>query len=158
MGRSADDEIATAELRAKVVALRREGATFQAIGEECGFSKQRAHEVYHEALDSIPAMEIKQYRAEQQERLDQLLRLANDVIGRDHVIVSQGRVMYETTATGDKVRLLDDGPKLQAARTILAIEERRAKLLGLDAPVKTDVSGETSVKVVLVGVDVEAIG
>lgn len=157
MPRSVDDQIATAELRAKVVALRREGCTFQAIGDELGFSRQRAHEVYREALEAIPAMEVRHYREEQQERLDQLLRAAHEVLNAEHVVVSQGRVMYETTVDGQKVKLLDGGPKLAAVRTILAIEERRAKLLGLDAPVKADLSGGVELRVSVVGVDVEAM-
>ncbi|GAA4071091.1 hypothetical protein [Nonomuraea soli] len=44
---------------------------------------------------------------------------------------------------GEVVR--DDGPTLTAIKTILAIEERRAKLLGLDTPIKQIVGGEVEV-------------
>ncbi|WP_327105869.1 hypothetical protein [Nonomuraea glycinis] len=47
----------------------------------------------------------------------------------------------------------DDAPTLTAIKTVLAIEERRAKLLGLDTPVKQQVGGDVTVTYAFEGVD-----
>jgi hypothetical protein len=53
------------------------------------------------------------------------------------------------------VEYRDDGPVLAAAKAILGIEERRAKLLGIDAPTKIGVSA--TVRYEVVGVDPEVL-
>ena len=53
--------------------------------------------------------------------------------------------------------VLDDGPTLMAIKTILQIEERRAKLFGLDTPVKQLVGGEVEVAYHFEGVDLEGL-
>jgi len=53
--------------------------------------------------------------------------------------------------------LEDDGPVLSAIDTILKIESRRAKLLGLDAPVKTDLNVNADVQYTVVGVDTDTM-
>ncbi len=56
---------------------------------------------------------------------------------------------------GEETELTDDGPALDAIRTLLRIAERRSKLLGLDAPVKVEAEGEVHVVVRGEGVNVE---
>lgn len=137
--------------RAAVMHLRRQGATFEAIGEQLGVTRQRAHQIYWQALKEIPAQEVSEYRAEQVERLDEMLRKAHEVLDRKHLTVSQGRVVRlgkpfvndDGEAEVDDGRgepLEDDAPTLNAIKTILAIEERRAKLLGLDMPAKANIT------------------
>lgn len=137
--------------KAEVLRLRRIGTTFQAIGDQLGITRQRAHQIYKTALGEIPFDEVTTYRAEQLERLDALLVEANAVLAREHLMVSQGRVVRlgepfinadgeADIAVGQGEPLEDDAPVLAAISTILKIEERRAKLLGLDAPTKTNVT------------------
>lgn len=137
--------------RAEVMRLRRAGATFEQIGEQLGISKQAAHKLYKAMLAEIPRDEIETYRAEQVERLDELLRKAHEVLARKHLTVSQGRVVRlgrpiinddgeAEIDEGHGEPLEDDAPILMAIKTILGIEERRAKLLGLDAPSKANVT------------------
>lgn len=66
--------------------------------------------------------------------LDELAREAWAVLKRDHVVVSQGRVVM----IGEEA-VPDDAPVLAAIDRLLKIQERRAKLLGLDAPTKSRV-------------------
>lgn len=61
---------------------------------------------------------------------------AMEVLEREHVTVSNGRVV----SLDDGTPLPDDGPVLQAIDRLLRIQERRARLLGLDAPVKRDLT------------------
>ncbi|MEV0382868.1 hypothetical protein [Nonomuraea sp. NPDC050643] len=138
--------------RTKVMRLRRQGQSFEAIGDQLGISKQRAHQLYWDTLKKIPAQEVAEYRVEQAERLDEMLRRAYEVLGRKHITVSNGRVIYH-----EDVPLEDDAPRLMAIKTVLAIEERRAKLLGLDTPVKQQIGGEVQVTYNFEGVDVEGL-
>src|SRR5690606_5993712 len=78
---------------------------------------------------------VELYREEELQRLDLLMTEAWAVLKRAHVTVSHGRVIYDES-TGQP--LPDDGPVLQAIDRILKIQERRAKLLGLDAPTKIE--------------------
>ncbi|MEV8638110.1 helix-turn-helix domain-containing protein [Streptosporangium sp. NPDC051023] len=126
--------------RAEVMRLRRVGHTFEQIGEQLGITRQAAHKLYKACLAEIPAEEIATYRAEQAARLDALLVEANEVLARKHVTVSNGKVI-----TIDGEPLEDDGVILDAIKTILDIEARRAKLFGLDAPTKTAVTVSDSI-------------
>jgi hypothetical protein len=130
----------------RIMQMRREGCTFQAIGDELGFSRQYAHERYTALLKDIAGHEVAEYRREQEERLDGLLRKAHEVLERQHITVSNGQVVRL-----DGQPVPDDAPTLAAIKTILDIETRRAKLLGLDAPTKTEVSG-SGLLVELVGI------
>ena len=60
-----------------------------------------------------------------------------DIAERFHVAISNGRVVYQ----GENP-VKDDGPALQAIDRLLKIQERRARLIGLDAPVKHEVRNE----------------
>lgn len=139
---------------AAIMRLRREGKTFPEIGEELGFSKQYAQRRYKELLTEIPALEVHEYRAEQLERLDWLRRENVEILRRRHVVVSQGRIVYETGPNGEKVPLKDDGPAQAALRELRQIEQLQAELVGSKAPVKADVSGGVELRVVVVGTDV----
>lgn len=136
---------------AAIMRMRREGKTFPEIGDELGFSKQYAQRRYKELLAEIPALEVAEYRAEQLERYDWLTREAVEILRRDHVHVSQGRVVRETP---DGPPLLDDGPKLAAIRELRQIEAQRSELLGTKTPVKTEGQVGVELKVSVVGVDV----
>lgn len=116
MSRSPAAKIETAERRARVIELRRGGLTFAEIGHECGFSTQRAHEVYLEALKAIPAREVDQYRAE---ALDIIHAAIEDLlpIARNH---TQPRTSVE------------------AWSQLRAWVERLAKTIGFDASAKID--------------------
>jgi len=74
-----------------------------------------------------PAQEVPEYRVEQAERLDEMLRRAYEVLERQHVSVSNGKVIYHE----DKP-LEDDTPTLMAITTVWAITDanpaRNAKI------------------------------
>lgn len=116
MSRSTEARITTAERRAHVIALRREGHTFAEIGNDLGVSAQRAHTIYLEALKEIPAREVDQFRAE---ALDLIHAAIEDLlpIARNHV---QPRTSVE------------------AWSQLRAWVERLAKTTGFDASMKID--------------------
>lgn len=129
--------LSTAEREAEAARLRSLGWTYQRIADELGWSnKGDAHhavskvlrETVQEAGDDLRALELT--------RLDALYVAANEVLAREHVTVSNGRIVSGTNGAP----ILDDAPVLQAIDRLLKIQERRSRLLGLDAPIKKDVS------------------
>ncbi|MGW6502952.1 sigma factor-like helix-turn-helix DNA-binding protein [Nonomuraea angiospora] len=144
----------TQQRKAEIVRLRRQGVEFAEIGERFGVSKQRAHQIYTQALKEIPAHEVTELRTEQAERLDDMLRRAYEVLGRRHLTVSGGSVVIDDR-TGTPV--YDDGPTLAAIKTVLLIEDQRAKLYGTYAPVKQQVGGDVTVTYTFEGVDLDAL-
>jgi hypothetical protein len=97
------------------------------------------------------------------ERLDHMMRACLDILGRDHVLVQGGKVVLTWTSypdaalgeLGTSAPMLDDGPKLAAVDRLLRISERRARLLGIDAPERVEQVGKVTVE--LVGVDLSAL-
>lgn len=129
----------TAERRAKAVEMRLAGADYDTIATTLGYSDRgAAHKDITRALEANIAEQhhsVELYREEELRTLDLLMAEAWAVLKRQHVTVSHGKVIVDED-TGQK--LLDDGPTLQAIDRILKIRERRAKLLGLDAPTKVE--------------------
>jgi hypothetical protein len=86
------------------------------------------------------------------EQLDSLYVMALEIIERNHVLVSHGKVItMKDPETGEEHPLQDDGPRLQAIQTALRIRESYQKLHGLKQPTQVAVSG--SVRYEVVGVD-----
>jgi hypothetical protein len=138
----------SARQKAQVLKLRRTGISFQAIGDQLGVTRQRAHQVYKQALEEIPAEEVSLYRAEQADRLDALLVRANAVLDAEHVIVQHGKVVMQ-----DGVPIPDQGPVLDAIRVVLAIEKQRADLYGFNVPVKQQIQSDQTITYAFEGVD-----
>jgi hypothetical protein len=57
----------------------------------------------------------------------------------------------------DGAPLLDDAPVLAAVDRLLKVQERRAKLLGLDVPVKRQVEVDGGLRYEVVGVDLDQL-
>ena len=98
-----------AERRARVLELRKQGWSFQAIGDELKVSVQRAHQLATEAL-----ADLKRESAQEAVDLD-LARL-------DELLASN----WELAMSGDP----------RAGDMVLKVMDRKAKYLGLDAPAK----------------------
>lgn len=102
---------AAIELKLKVFALRRGGGSFQEIADQVGISKTRVHQIVTEALDELSLQlshTVEHYRALELARLDKLiLRLEEQTKRSPFAVIAYLKVM-----------------------------ERRAKLLGLDRPLK----------------------
>lgn len=131
-----------AQRRAKAVEMRIAGASFQQIADELGYnSRGAACQDVTRALEAAIAEQTRAsevYREEELQRLDMLLAEAWRVMKRHHAVVSNGKVVKVDTKDGAEETLLDDGPVLAAIDRVLKIQERRAKLLGLDAPTKVE--------------------
>ena len=105
--------ITAAERRAQALDLRLAGYSFEAIGQQLGISKQAAYKHVSTALETLHTQtdnSAEQLRALELERLDALLKGC-----------------WTAATAGDS----------ESTRVALKVLERRAKLLGLDAPTKT---------------------
>lgn len=131
----------TAARDAEAARLRSRSMSYQAIGEALGISKQAAQQAVQRALRDTQQEPADDVRKLELDKLDALERRYLDIIERRHAVLHQG----EDTGFDD------DGPTLTAQAGLLRVSESRRKLLGLDSPVKVDVSG--GVKYEIVGVD-----
>jgi hypothetical protein len=145
----------TAKRDAEAATLRAKGRTFDQIAGEMGYaSRGKAYEAVMRAYADIPYEQVEEARRLDLERLDRLIEQAWAVMEREHVTVSQGRVVGKQTGfqrdpdTGEVLRdsdnqpipeyedILDDGPLLAAIREIRGLLERRAKIIGYEAPAR----------------------
>lgn len=144
---------ATARRDADAAALRAKGRTYEEIAAELGMaSRAKAYEAVQRAFAAIPYEETEEARRLDFERIDRLIAHCWDVMERDHLTVSQGRVVGKRVGwerdevTGELLRdadgeligvyedILDDGPGMTAVREIRGLLERRSKMTGYDAP------------------------
>lgn len=109
---------ATAEVELRIIELRADRQSFRAIAVELGLSHQRVHQLWTRALDRLPAQRLDEHRTEETELADtatrELLEIARD-----------SRSSART--------------KIEAWSVLRSWAERKAKLLGLDAPTRTQV-------------------
>jgi len=129
----------------------RDGKSFRELGLEHHISAERARQIYWAVVKEVPFAEVSEYRLEQLERIGELRREAIGILNTKHITISNGQVVIYN---GQPV--LDDGPRLNAILTLLKIEERQAKLLGLDAPARAEISVQ-SVNYTIVGIPTEAL-
>ena len=109
--------VKSAERRAEALAYRRQGYTYDEIGEAMDCSKQNAHKLVHRALSEMLWENVDQVRTLELARLDAMLAglWPGAIAGDGHAV---------------------DG--------VLKLMDRRARYLGIDAPVKitrTDAEG-----------------
>lgn len=78
------------------------------------------------------------------DRLDHLQQAVVKIMGRDHFVVSEGRVVRPVVAVDENNKpvfgepLIDDAPILQALDRFLKIQDRRERYLGLAAPTRVE--------------------
>ena len=104
-----------ARIDAEALRLRSAGMSYQKIANAMDCSKPTAYDRVNRALAAIPFEAVDEYRRLEGQRLDMLMEVAMD-----------------KALSGDKGSLF-------AIDRVLAIQERAAKLRGLDAPIKHEV-------------------
>lgn len=111
----------------KALDLRGEGKSYAKIAAALGISKTRAHELVLEGLDELivqSAESAEQVRVLELGRLDDLL---------DRLVIKLS-LQRKSMLTADGQRVNVPNPEERTVEAILRVMERRAKLLGLDAP------------------------
>lgn len=166
-------QVDTVHRDADAVRLRACGKTYAEIANALGYGdKSAARKAVERGLAEVIEEPAAELRTLELERLDRLTAVCWEVLEREHVTVSHGHVVrrevgIERDAAGAIVfdgagkpipiyeDLLDDGPSLQAVDRLLRIQQRRAALLGLDAPQKQEIGGQLRYEVV--GVDIDQL-
>lgn len=134
----------TAERDAEAARLRGRSMSYRAIADAMGYeSHTSAMDAVKRALDAAPAEAAPEVRKMELGKLDHMETIVLGVLERLHVTVSNGNVMRL-----DGQPLQDDGPVLAAVDRLVKIQDRRSKLLGLDAPVKADIGGKLTYEIV----------
>lgn len=113
------------------------GATQEAIAAEHGIGQQRVSQILAEIRDTIPDTERKHLVQRETEFLEQLRSEALDLWHRPPIpAYSNGKLILMEDGTAAE----DHSGRLAALDRAVKLHERLAKLLGLDAPAKADVS------------------
>lgn len=147
----------TAERRQKLLDLVRDGRyTWEQIAEKCGYDSRGSAATDYRRIVAARRQELEQsldeQRAAQLEGLQEIRRVAVEVMRRDHVTVSGGNIVLGPDET---TPLRDDGPTLAAIDRIAKIDAQIAALLGLNAPTRVEADGE--LKVIVEGVDLDGL-
>ncbi|MET9012322.1 hypothetical protein ABZX74_15590 [Streptomyces olivaceoviridis] len=122
--------------------------TYQEIADRFGYyDRAQAWRGIQAAKQDVALPAVTKLRQTEAEQLDALYLMALEIIERNHVVVSHGRIVYGD----DGQPLQDDGPRLQAIQTALRIRDQYQNLHGLKQPAKVEHSG--GVKFEIVGVD-----
>jgi len=115
--------------------MRAKGRTLQEIADHLGYAERTgARRAISASLRRSGQRNINELREELAQQLEELYRVATGVIETEHLVVDKGQVVEYNGAP-----LLDDGPKLSAVNTARALLERMSKLMGADAPQKTQI-------------------
>jgi len=129
--------IKTMERDAQAVDLRRNHLSYRQIAEHMGFkTAQGAYLAVQRGLADMhrePADEVRQLEVE---RLDAIARGFQRTFATRHYVVAPGGKVARNPDTGEL--LIDPMPNMQAGLALLRVQERRAKYLGLDAPIKIE--------------------
>jgi hypothetical protein len=128
--RSADG----AQRDAQATELRGRGMTYRAIADTLGLhDASAARKAVERAMVATVAEPCEALRRLELLRLDTMAVAAWQVLDAPHPLISAGRIM---ALNGEP--LTDPQPVLASIDRLLRIAERRARLLGLDAPVQVD--------------------
>lgn len=142
---------------AEAVHLRTLGWSYEMIAAELGYKDPSgAYRAVDRALASAAKEPSELVRRQEVARLDMALRAAFEVLTTPHYLVNAGKIVHRITEyvrdpdggyrldddghpmAAELEVLHDDGPKLAAIDRILKIMTRRARLLGLDAPIRAE--------------------
>lgn len=124
--------------------------SWQQLADMFGFChRSDARHAVERAKADVARPAIDKLLGDESRELDALYAEAVAILQRNHITVSQGKVItWRNPETQEDEPLLDDGPKLQAIQTALKVRESYRKLHGLDQPAKTEVSGGVTYEVV----------
>lgn len=117
--------------------LRKTGLTLDEIACQCGYSNRSgAFQAIKRELDRIPVEDAVDLRKIELMRLEQLTSIVFPVVVID--VVSEEDDKEEQPVKKTKVNLF-------AVDRLLAISERRAKLMGLDTPIDSTINANVVV-------------
>lgn len=141
--------IKQAERRAEVLRLRLDGLTLAQIGDRLGIRADSVHDIITRALRSMTKEPAEELLNLELARLDSLYAEAMNAVRAFTPVLHNGKVVQIPVIDGNGQTVKDPGgqpltciaqdrqPVLAGIACAVRLLERRAKLLGLDAPVRT---------------------
>lgn len=130
-----------AALDQRAAAMRARSMSYDQIGAELGLSRSAAFASVQRAMrDTLDQgrEEAEALRQIELDKLDYLERRLFGIIQKKHVHVTpSGKIAY---LNGEPVE--DDDPIVKAIDSLLRVQQRRARLLGLDRPVEVHVEAQ----------------
>jgi hypothetical protein len=115
--------------------MRSRSMTYPQIAAEMGIALSTAYDRVQRGFAQIPTEGGKEAKRLELEKLDRIEAHLLGVMERDHIKVDHGKIIYDDTGN----RILDDGPGVTAANSLLRVQERRSRLMGYDAPTRATV-------------------
>jgi hypothetical protein len=132
------------EREAKAVALRRSGASYRDISAAIGYaSPASAHRAVMRALDRLGVDDATALRQLEGEHLLDLRRKLLTVVNRHRPLLYRGRPVRD----GNGNPLEDDSVRVNAVTALVRVEERLARLYGLDLTEPAEVHVHAEVEV-----------
>lgn len=129
-----DGPAAVLERRERAIRLRNQGVQWSQIATELGYSDKAAAckdvaRALKERREQL-SLAVDEHREQALAHLDDMAAAVWAVLAARHLTIANGKVVRDEADEP----LLDDAPVLSAVDRLLRIEERRARLLGMDAP------------------------
>lgn len=112
--------------------------TYRAIGEKFGVNESSAYQMVQRAIADIPRESTEELIQLELMKLDRIESKAADIMEKYHPVVTQ---------SGKILDLEEETPVIQAMNTLLKVADRRARLLGLNAPTRTELTSTVSVTI-----------
>lgn len=137
---TSEARVLIAQRRTRVLAMRIEQFSYQQIAVQLGITEELARQDYKRAAAQAQAELAASAKEARELELMRLAAMEHEVwkvLRTRHIVIQQGKVVYLRDEPVE-----DDAPVLQAIDRLERISRRRAALLGLDAPVKVEVSAE----------------
>lgn len=152
--KTSGSSLQTLERDGRALALRKQHLTYDQIAEQLGLSsKSAAYAAVQRALARVPYEAADEVRQIENERLEQMARRTLAVMVGTHVRLSGGEIVRDEHGNP----LTDPMPVLKAVDSMLKIMERRARLLGLDAPVDVNMITSTQVDIEIARLSAELL-
>jgi cytosine/adenosine deaminase-related metal-dependent hydrolase len=136
-----EQRILIAQRRTRVLAMRTEQVPYSEIAAREDITESTARDDYARARKQAAvdlAATVTEHRAAELLKIDALEREAWRVLKARHITVQHGKIVRDE----NDQPIEDDAPVLQAIDRLERLMKRRAAMLGLDAPVKVEVSAE----------------
>lgn len=130
------------------------GLTMDELAARFDLSTSRIQQIIAFMRDDVPIEERRARQRRQLEELDRLRQQAHDLIDRDPIpAYSNGRPIEMADGTIAE----DHAGRVKAMELLLRVQEREAKALGTDKPVKQEVEHTGGVEYRIVGVNPDAL-
>ena len=119
-----------------------EGLSNQQLAEKYGISLRSVFRRLEGYFPERPQLALEVHRQRETDKLDMYEEILMKELNKTHLVVDKGAVVHY-----QRKPLEDSAPKFAAIRELLKLADRRAKLHGIDSPLKAEVTHNTGVEI-----------